>query len=823
MGKHISRMNKHIPPFLQRHREEFIKTIKEKILQETCVSNEEQLLSEVIPDSLRTKTPKLGFLPKNEHETAKEIEAMVEKNHIATSLIGQGYYGTILPHPIQRYILENPSWYTAYTPYQSEISQGRMEALLNYQTLITDLTGFQVSNASLLDEGTAAAESMIMFYALRKRNEEEKKTFFVSETCFLQTIDVVKTRARYLGINIEIGDPNTVILGEDVFGALLQYPDAKGEIHTYSQFIRSCKEKGIKVSLAADIMALLLLKSPAELGADCAVGSTQRFGIPMGYGGPHAAYFATNEEHKRFIPGRIIGVSKDRLGGKVLRMALQTREQHIKRQKATSNICTSQVLLAVMSSFYAVYHGPKRLKEIASRIAHKTRILTGNLKRIGITPISQNYFDTITLALSQEQVQRISEKKHINFWYTSCKKYVSLSIDESTTTKVLESVFSVFSELMEKNVPFLEDIVVTGIEEAFLRKDTFLEHEIYNSYHTELEFLRYVKRLEKKDYTLTDGMIPLGSCTMKLNSATQLLALSNKKIGNIHPFVPKNQVSGYTEMIERLGDYLCKLTGFSAISFQPNSGAQGEYAGLLAIRRFHQSKNNLSRNIVFVPDTAHGTNPASAVMAGCQVIVIKSNEHGYISEEDLQEKIQKHGEQIAGIMITYPSTSGVFEENIQEITQSVHNSGGLVYMDGANLNAQIGLTTPKDIGADVCHINLHKTFAIPHGGGGPGMGPICCTETLQPFLPQHFISHTETDYDSVSAAEYGSASILSISYTYILMLGENGLRESSVRAILNANYMKNRLEPYFNIVFSNTNKRVGHEFILDCREFKKVS
>ena len=783
----------------------------------------DNLINETIPAQIRLK----GDLdiPEgiSEFEYLRHIDGLAERNQLFRSYIGQGYYGTITPSVIKRNLFENPGWYTAYTPYQAEISQGRLEALLNFQTVCSDLTGMELANGSLLDESTAAAEAMILLFHARSRDEVKsgKVQFFVDENCFTQTIEVLETRSNPLNIELVIGDWKSFKFTEKTFGALLQYPNKVGAVEDYSGFAEAAKQNGARVAVASDLMALIKLKPPGEWGADVVVGNSQRFGVPMGFGGPHAAFFATQEEFKRFIPGRIIGVSQDRNGNRALRMALQTREQHIKRDRATSNICTAQALLANMAGSYAVYHGPEGLKEIASRIHERTNRLACAIENLGYELVNDSWFDTLTIKAEESNVKRIFEDKEINLWYG--EGTVTVSLDETVMSDDVADLVTCFAKVKGQNVNIGECSI--GIPPHLNRTSKFLTHPTFNSYHSESEMMRYLKTLENKDISLTHSMISLGSCTMKLNAATQMYPVSKPEFANMHPFSPADQTSGYDQVIEDLEEWLCAITGFAAISFQPNSGAQGEYTGLLTIRAYHKANGDHQRKIALIPSSAHGTNPASAVMAGMEVVVVKSLENGNIDVNDLREKAEKYSDTLSCLMVTYPSTHGVFEESIIEMTDIIHANGGQVYMDGANMNAQVGLTSPGNIGADVCHLNLHKTFAIPHGGGGPGVGPIGVAEHLAKFLPGHSFRLTENPdaVSAVSGAPYGSASILLISYAYCKMLGKTGLRESTEYAILNANYIKNRLEDYYPVLYLGESGRVAHEMILDCRGFKKTA
>lgn len=776
----------------------------------------DELIDKTIPSTIRDHSAMQLEEPLDEFEYLRFLKNIAAKNTVAKSYIGQGYYDTIVPSVILRNLFENPGWYTSYTPYQAEISQGRLESLLNFQTMVSDLTGLPIANASLLDEGTAAAEAMAMFFNHKNRDSDDvlHPKFFIDNNTFEQTRFVVETRARAIGIEVVYGHFNDTKLDDSYFGALLQYPDSEGNTHDYRNFIAEAHALNIKVVLATDLMALTLITSPGDLGADAAVGTSQRFGVPMGFGGPHAAFFATKDEFKRNIPGRIIGVSIDSSGKRALRMALQTREQHIRREKATSNICTAQALLANMAAMYAVYHGPKGLRDIALRIAALTHHLKTHLEGAGYTVSNKHYFDTLTILTEKAaEIHSMAAEKSINFFKVN-EQQISLSLDETTTIHDVNELIRLFSDAIGFETALTEISEENGLPANLTREMDYLLHPVFNSYHSETEMMRYLKLLENKDLSLTHSMISLGSCTMKLNAATELIPVSWPEFGRIHPFAPEHQVKGYTEMIRKLEDMLSKVTGFAACSLQPNSGAQGEFAGLLSIKRYHESKGEGHRNVILIPISAHGTNPASAVMAGYKVVVTKCDERGNIEIDDLRARAQEYRETLAGIMVTYPSTHGVFEEGIKEICQIVHDNGGLVYMDGANMNAQAGFTSPGFIGADVCHLNLHKTFAIPHGGGGPGVGPICVNEKLKPFLPER------SGLGQVSAAAYGSASILLISYAYIRMLGEEGLKKATSYAILNANYMKELLKDNFKILYTGASGTCAHEFIVDLRPFK---
>ena len=789
------------------------------------VENLQQLINETIPDDIRLKNPLALDKAMSENQFLNHLQKLSEKNKVFSSYIGLGYHESLTPSVIKRNILENPGWYTAYTPYQAEIAQGRLEALLNYQTMICDLTGMELANASLLDESTAAAEAMTMLFEVRERDQKKNEVikFFVSEEVLPQTISVLKTRAIPLGIELVIGSHETFEFSTEFFGAMLQYPGKYGQVYDYAAFVASAKAKDIKVAVAADILSLVLLTPPGEFGADVVVGTTQRFGIPLGYGGPHAAFFATKEDYKRSIPGRIIGVTKDTDGNPALRMALQTREQHIKRDKATSNICTAQVLLAVMAGMYAVYHGPKGLKYIANKVHNSAVTLTEALEHLGLYQTNTSYFDTITVKTDAAAVKEIAEQHEINFLYSDDQS-VTIALNEATSIENLEEIVQVFAKALHKKGAKIDELKSTStIPSALQRTTPFLENKVFNSYHSETEMMRYIKKLERKDLALNHSMISLGSCTMKLNAASEMLPLSSANWGNIHPFAPIEQAEGYQIMLKELERSLNVITGFAGTSLQPNSGAQGEYAGLMVIRAYHESRNETHRNICLIPASAHGTNPASAVMAGMQVVVTKTDERGNIDVADLEEKVALHSENLAALMVTYPSTHGVFESSIKHITKLIHDNGGQVYMDGANMNAQVGLTNPATIGADVCHLNLHKTFAIPHGGGGPGVGPICVAEQLVPFLPGNPVIKTGGDkaITAISAAPWGSSLVCLISYGYIKMLGEKGLTRSTEIAILNANYIKHRLSGNYEVLYTGEKGRAAHEMILDCRPFKQ--
>lgn len=807
------------------------------MLQKVGASSIDELISQTIPSNIRMNKPLNLPDGMSEFEYLKELKQIASRNKIFRSYIGQGYYNPVIPPVIQRNILENPGWYTAYTPYQAEIAQGRLEALLNFQTMVIDLTGLPLANASLLDEGTAAAEAMLMFYNSRPRNSTAN-SFFVSDKCFPQTIEIIKTRAFPLGIEVVVGHPNDSSLipnSESFFGALIQYPDSNGNVSDYRKFVNNIHSGGGFVAVASDLMALVMLRPPGEWGADVVLGNSQRFGVPMGYGGPHAAFFAAREDFKRLFPGRIIGVSVDSQGNSALRMALQTREQHIRREKATSNICTAQALLAIMAGMYGVYHGPAGLKAIAEKIHHFTCAVSEQLEKLGFKNENKIYFDTISIPVSDKtlvrKIRTIAESKQINFYYGENR--IGISMDETTSAKDAKEIVEVFAEALGKNisVPPLNGETSKSVirESQFSRQSPFMTHPVFNSFQSETEMMRYIKRLENKDLSLTHSMISLGSCTMKLNAAAELYPISWPEFANIHPFAPEEQTEGYRIIISELEKFLCEITGFAAISFQPNSGAQGEYAGLLTIQAYHRHRGESHRKVVLIPSSAHGTNPASAAMAGMKIVIVKCDANGNVDVNDLRTKAEQYKENLSCLMITYPSTHGVFEEGITDITKIVHENGGQVYMDGANMNAQVGLTSPAIIGADVCHLNLHKTFAIPHGGGGPGMGPIGVAAHLVPYLPKdptlksENVSGEMTNAGSVSASRFGSALILLISYGYIKMLGRRGITDATRYAILNANYMKEVLKEYYPILYVGKNGRVAHEMILDCKEIKRAS
>ncbi|ACT95281.1 aminomethyl-transferring glycine dehydrogenase [Dyadobacter fermentans] len=800
----------------------------QEMLKTIGAGSVDELIDQTLPSAIRLPKPLNLPRPKSEQEFLQYIKRVASKNAVLKSYIGTGYYDTITPNVILRNILENPAWYTAYTPYQAEIAQGRLEMLLNFQTVVTDLTGMEIANASLLDEATAAAEAMTMLYALKGASRKKANTFFVSELCHPQTIDLIYTRAKPIGIDVVVGNHATVDLtDETIYAALVQYPATNGEVIDYTDFIASAHELGVTVAVAADLLALTLLKSPGEMGADVVIGSSQRFGVPMGYGGPHAAYFATKDAYKRQIPGRIIGVSVDGEGNRALRMALQTREQHIRREKATSNICTAQVLLAVIAGAYSVYHGPEGIKGIAARVHGLTRLFVDTVKKFNYEVTTENYFDTVTVKTPLTRKLREQALKYgINLCYHGDES-LSVSFDEAKTFDDVIALLNVFAEVSGfQGEMVIEEELDFSLPENLVRTSEYLTHPVFNTHHTEHEMLRYLKSLENKDLSLVHSMISLGSCTMKLNATAEMIPLTWPEFGAIHPFAPTNQVGGYAQLVSELNTWLCEITGFAAMSFQPNSGAQGEYAGLMAIRAYHESRGDAHRNVALIPSSAHGTNPASAVMAGMKVVVTKCDERGNIDVEDLRAKAEQHANDLSCLMVTYPSTHGVYEESIIEICEMIHSFGGQVYMDGANMNAQVGLTSPASIGADVCHLNLHKTFCIPHGGGGPGVGPIGVAEHLMPFLPGHVNFSTQPEYlpngqaGAVSAAPYGSASILTISYAYIAMMGGEGLTNATKYAILNANYIKERLNGHYEVLYTGANGRCAHEMIVDCRGFK---
>ncbi|CAN5868860.1 aminomethyl-transferring glycine dehydrogenase [soil metagenome] len=801
-----------------------------EMLKVIGVTSLDELISKTVPDSIRLKSPLKIPAAQSEFEYLFELKKIAARNKVFKTYIGQGYYNTITPSVILRNVFENPGWYTQYTPYQAEISQGRLESLLNYQTMVCDLTGLELANASLLDEATAAAEAMAMLFHHKNKTEDiGSPKFFVDKNVFEQTKTVLLTRATPIGIELVHGDYANASLDETYFGAIVQYPNCVGSVEDHRNFINKVHAVNGYVVMATDLLALTLLTSPGELGADVAIGSAQRFGVPLGYGGPHAAFFATKDEFKRGIPGRIIGVSIDAENNRALRMALQTREQHIKREKATSNICTAQALLANMAAMYAVYHGPAGLKKIAQRIHILTVAVAKALSNAGIKVLTSQYFDTISFEVADTvNFKKVAEANGANFHYSG-DGTVCMSIDEVASNYVAETeknLAAIFKQAESKDILLVidESASLFADRHSLQRISSYLTHPVFNTHHSESQMMRYIKSLENKDLSLNTSMISLGSCTMKLNAATELIPVSWPEFGGIHPFAPASQTKGYQYIISKLEDYLCKITGFTACSLQPNSGAQGEYTGLLTIRAYHADRKETHRNVVLIPISAHGTNPASAIMAGMKVVVVKSDEDGHIDVADLKSKAAEHANYLAGLMVTYPSTHGVFEESIKKVCKIIHDNGGLVYMDGANMNAQVGLTSPGMIGADVCHLNLHKTFAIPHGGGGPGVGPICVNNKLKPYLPGHNVKDTlqlpGSATTAVSAAPYGSASILLISYAYIKMLGAAGVKRSTEYAILNANYMKASLEKHYQVLYTGTNGYCAHEFIVELRPFK---
>ncbi|MTI30618.1 aminomethyl-transferring glycine dehydrogenase [Xanthovirga aplysinae] len=804
-----------------------------QMLEKVGANSLEELIEQTIPATIRLQKELDLPTAKSEFDFLKDIKKTAQKNKVFRSFIGMGYYNTITPGVIQRNILENPGWYTAYTPYQAEIAQGRLEALINFQTTVMDLTGMELANASLLDEGTAAAEAMSMSAALRKGAKKKAHKFFVDQNVFPQTLDILQTRALPIGIELVSGDLNSVDLSDsDLYGIMVQYPDGNGEVKDYQTLVEAAHQNDLKVTFIADLLSLALLTPPGEFGADIVVGTTQRFGVPMGYGGPHAGYFATKEQYRRQIPGRIIGVSKDKEGNTAYRMALQTREQHIKREKATSNICTAQVLLAVMAGMYSVYHGPNGIRRIAENTLGHARLLDKGLKVLGYKQVNENYFDTLKVEMPSEivseKIEKLALAQEINFRYFD-NQFIGIAIDETTTIEDIQDVLGIFAEAIDQDLGDFDpqkeaENLAIDWPQALVRKSDYLTHPVFNTHHSESEMLRYIKQLENKDLSLVHSMISLGSCTMKLNATAEMIPITWPEFCNMHPFVPANQAEGYRELFTDLEKWLSEITGFAATSLQPNSGAQGELAGLLVIRALHHSRGEVNRNVVLIPSSAHGTNPASAVMAGMKVVIVKCDENGNIDVADLKEKAESHKEDLSTLIVTYPSTHGVFEESIKEICQIVHDNGGRVYMDGANMNAQVGLTSPATIGADVCHLNLHKTFCIPHGGGGPGVGPICVTEELKPFLPSNPVIATggENGITAISAAPWGSADILTISYAYIAMMGADGLKRATQLAILNANYIQTLLKDHYPVLYKGSQGRNAHELIVDCRQFKAV-
>jgi glycine dehydrogenase len=808
--------SRHIGPDGQQTRE---------MLQAIGANSLDELMDQTIPASIRLKKPLNLPAAQSEFNFLNTLKKLASKNKIFKSYIGTGYYNTITPGVILRNILENPGWYTAYTPYQAEIAQGRLEALINYQTMVIDLTGMEIANASLLDEATAAAEAMHLLFASRKGSRKNAFKFFVDQHTFPQTIDVLRTRSTPIGVELMVGDVKHVDLNdENLFAVYVQNPDNNGAVKDHSSFIASAHEREIFVVMATDLMSLLLMKSPGEMGADVVVGCSQRFGVPMGFGGPHAAFFATKDEFKRQMPGRIIGASVDASGNPGYRMALQTREQHIRREKATSNICTAQVLLSVMAGMYAVYHGADGLKKIAGRIHGLAKMLETGLKTAGFQQENEFFFDTLKVSVKDKSaIEREALKRQVNFRYFP-DNHIGISIDETSMPEDIKTILEIFVASENKKQSSSPNGQELNWPSSLVRKSKFLTHPVFNTHHSEHEMLRYIKKLENKDLSMVHSMISLGSCTMKLNATAEMIPVTWPELGQIHPFAPSEQTEGYRELISNLENWLKEITGFTGVSLQPNSGAQGEYAGLMVIRAYHESRNEEHRNISLIPASAHGTNPASAVMAGMDVVVVKSDADGKIDVADLKSKAEQYKNNLSCLMVTYPSTHGVFEESITEICETIHKNGGLVYMDGANMNAQVGLTSPANIGADVCHLNLHKTFCIPHGGGGPGMGPICVNDKLKDFLPGHAVIKTggKMAIPAVSAAPWGSASILTISYAYIAMMGAEGLTNATKVAILNANYIKSKLEGHFKILYTGTKGRCAHEMIVDCRDFKKA-
>lgn len=800
-----------------------------EMLEKIGASSLEELINQTVPESIQLKSPLDLPKAKLESEFLADFKVLASKNKVFKSFIGLGYYDTIVPGVILRNVLENPGWYTAYTPYQAEIAQGRLEALINFQTVVMELTGMELANASLLDEGTAAAEAMTMLHAVKPKEKKNANRYFVDEKVFPQTKALLVTRAEPIGIELVFGPISSLDLTDpELYGVMFQYPNGDGAVSDYSAIVAAAKENKVLTAFGSDLLALTLLTSPGEMGADVVVGSAQRFGVPMGYGGPHAGFFATKDEFKRQIPGRIIGVSIDRAGNKAYRMALQTREQHIKREKATSNICTAQVLLSVMASFYAVYHGPQGLKNIALRAHGLAQLTAKALRKVGLNVADHAFFDTIQIRMnevSRERVRGLALGENMNFRYDSDSVFISF--DETKSLEDVKTIVNIFATEEGKHIldlnQMVEDLKVE-LPESLTRKSEYLTHPVFNNYHIEHEMLRYIKRLENKDLSLVHSMISLGSCTMKLNATAEMIPVTWPEFGQLHPFAPMDQTLGYQELFTNLRTWLTEITGFADTSLQPNSGAQGEYAGLMVIRAYHMNRGEGHRNVALIPTSAHGTNPASAVMAGMKVVLVKCDEKGNIDIDDLKLKAIEHKDDLSCLMVTYPSTHGVFEEAIQEICATIHQYGGQVYMDGANMNAQVGLTSPGRIGADVCHLNLHKTFCIPHGGGGPGMGPICVASHLAPFLPGNPLVKTGGDHavSSISSAPYGSASILPISYAYIAMMGADGLTNATKMAILNANYIKERLSGHFPILYTGSKGRAAHEMIVDCRAFKEV-
>ncbi|WP_413283395.1 aminomethyl-transferring glycine dehydrogenase [Vibrio sp. MA40-2] len=794
---------------------------QQKMLQTMGLDSLEQLIDQTVPQSIRLPNPLSLDAPMSESDMLVELKQIAQLNQVKRTFIGQGYYNTFVPNVILRNVLENPGWYTAYTPYQPEISQGRLEALLNYQQMVMDLTAMEIANASLLDEATAAGEAMTL---CKRAGKNKSKTFFVADDVHPQTIEVVKTRAAFIGFDVVIGSIDS-LAEQDAFGALLQYPSTTGEVIDLTDVISAAQANKTLVTVATDLLASTLIKPAGEMGADVVIGSAQRFGVPMGYGGPHAAFMATKDKHKRTMPGRVIGVSIDSKGNQALRMAMQTREQHIRREKATSNICTAQALLANMASFYAVFHGSEGLKTIARRTHHLTAVLASGLKSADYKLSNQSFFDTVTIETGDKTEALYNQALSMGINLRKFDSKLGVSFDETTTTQDINDLFAIFDIKQDVNAisgSIAED-EFGAISEACRRESSFLTHPVFNTYHSETQMMRYLKQLENKDFSLTHGMIPLGSCTMKLNAVAEMIPVTWPEFGSLHPFAPKEQTKGYSKLAESLKTMLCEITGYDEFSLQPNSGASGEYTGLIAIQRYHQSRGDAHRNVCLIPSSAHGTNPATASMVSMKVVVVKCDEAGNIDIQDLAEKIEKHRDNLSSIMITYPSTHGVYEEQVQLVCDMVHDAGGQVYLDGANMNAQVGLTTPGFIGSDVSHLNLHKTFCIPHGGGGPGMGPIGVKSHLAPFLPGHIEGGLEGDDFAVSAADMGSASILPISWAYIAMMGEQGLTQATKVAILNANYVMERLAPHYPVLYRGTNERVAHECIIDIRPLKEAT
>ncbi|MGY3571919.1 aminomethyl-transferring glycine dehydrogenase [Vibrio paucivorans] len=795
------------------------KADQQKMLEAINATSLEALIDETVPSQIRLEQPMTLAEPKSEVDMLAAMREFADQNQVKRTFIGQGYYNTYTPHVILRNVLENPGWYTAYTPYQPEISQGRLEALLNYQQMVMDLTGMEIANASLLDEATAAAEAMTL---CKRAGKSKSKVFFVADDVHPQTLEVVKTRAEYIGFEVMVGALET-LPEQDVFGALVQYPGTTGEVRDLTDIIAKAQANKTLVAVAADLLSCALLKPAGEMGADVVIGSAQRFGVPMGYGGPHAAFMATSDKHKRTMPGRVIGVSIDTHGNQALRMAMQTREQHIRREKATSNICTAQALLANMASFFAVYHGAEGLRTIARRTHHMTAILAAGLTKSGYELAHNSFFDTITINTGDKTEALYAKAQAADINLRKLPSQIGISFDETTTTGDVEALFAIFN--VEESVAQLSTEIAgnefAAIPENCRRESKYLTHPVFNTHHSETQMMRYLKQLENKDFSLTHGMIPLGSCTMKLNAAAEMIPVTWPEFGSIHPFAPLKQAAGYTALAKDLKEKLCEITGYDDFSLQPNSGASGEYAGLIAIQRYHASRGEGHRNVCLIPSSAHGTNPATASMVSMKVVVVKCDDDGNIDMADLEAKIEKHKDNLSSIMITYPSTHGVYEEQVKEVCEMVHAAGGQVYLDGANMNAQVGLTSPGFIGSDVSHLNLHKTFCIPHGGGGPGMGPIGVKSHLAPFLPGHIENGVQGSDYAVSAADLGSASILPISWAYIAMMGEPGLTEATKVAILNANYVMEMLRPHYPVLYRGNNGRVAHECIIDIRPLKE--